>query len=189
MKYFFKAKNPDLRGTSVEMWGITDPFISRGTACSPAHSASCTYLPLPLRPGRFVEVTMGSWVCSKCCREKVQEGTSFVLARVYAPFWALQGNNFYIFYHSWMYYLYLQVVKSIFTVNDKGMYCFIQFLPCCKSSCKVAGKGRIREIILEFSLLERNMCLYVYLEWVGAYESLSFIYVYRCMHTHTHKNH
>ena len=162
----------------VEMCGITDPFISRNAACSPTHSASGTYLLLPLRPAILSRWPRGAEFSASAAAQK---GTSYVLPTVYTAFWALQDNNFYNFYHSWMYYLYLQVVKSIFTVNDKGISCFLQSLPCCKSTCEVAGKGRIRQVILEFSLWESSMCTHICLEWVGAHESLVIIYAYTCI--------
>lgn len=136
------------------MCGITDPFISRSTARSPTHSASGTYSPLPLRPGRFVEVTTGSWVCFKYCREKAHEGT-LEFMRLFGLF---KKTAFTFFYHSWMYYLYLQVVKSIVTVNDKGIYCFIQFLPCCKSPCKVA-EGESERLFWS-SVYQKAVCVY-----------------------------
>lgn len=126
----------------MEMWGITDPFLSRSPTCSPTHWMSSLHLPLPSSSGCRVEVTTGSWACSKCSRKKAQEGTSFVLPRAFT---SVHDNNFYIFHLSQMCCLHLQVMKSIFVWNDKGIHWFIPCLLCCKSLCKVAGKQNQRE--------------------------------------------
>lgn len=151
-----KTKNPDLKGASVEMWGTADPFISRSAACSLTHSASGTYVPLPLRPGCWgdhKELRM-------CCREKAQGVTSFVLVRAYVPFRALQGNNFYTFIIHECTICTFRWWKVSLLWMTKEYIALYNFCPAEKALAKLQEKGE-SEILLRSSIYQKAVCICV----------------------------
>lgn len=160
MKYFLRTKSPDLRGTSGNVWNNRSIYIQEHCLFSYTFSE-----------WHVLASSSQAWVFSwgdqrgggfavSVAEKKHKKGLLLYLLS-YAPFWALQDNRFYIFYHSWMYYLYPQVMKSIFTVNDKETYCFMKSLTYCDSTCKVAGNGESDRLFWS-SAHQKTVCVYLY---------------------------